>query len=543
MQLRYFCKHKILNATLFLVTILISPWFSFDSVNIPKFTALATGSSLLLGYLLFDLKYILKSNIKFVLLLIGIFIFWSGLSYIYSPMNNLEGLYGVDGRLTGLITYVCLGVIFCSAASISNVKQLKGYFKILLATGIINSAYAIMQILKLDPILWNTLYKPIFGFFGNSNFLAAFLGISASACLAPTLIGKYNKITNISLIVYIIIALFIIIYSESEQGIFVFMSGLFMTFFIILKNSERFKKYLITYSILIGFGALVIISDLFQIAPWKSFLYSPSIAERGEFWSAAIRMTFDHPLLGVGLDGFQDNFHRFRDLSAANRDPSAKVNSVHNVLLDFSVGGGFPLAIIYIVLCALVVRSAIRYVSRSTTNDPYFIAIFSAWVGYQVQSLISINQLGLAIWGWALGGTIIGYERMPQADPITNKSKNKTLKFSATAISFLLAMFISIPQFIADTNFRSALRSGNVNLLMKSAYEWPQSITRLNLIATILLENNFTNQAYQVSKYSIEKYSNNLQAWKIYYRNTNISLNEKNEAFARITELDPLNSN
>ena len=32
----------------------------------------------------------------------------------------------------------------------------------------------------------------------------------------------------------------------------------------------------------------------------------------------------------------------------------------------------------------------------------------SAWIGFQAQSLISIDNIGIAVWGWLLGGAIIG---------------------------------------------------------------------------------------------------------------------------------------
>jgi hypothetical protein len=55
--------------------------------------------------------------------------------------------------------------------------------------------------------------------------------------------------------------------------------------------------------------------------------------------------------------------------------------------------------------------SLIKVVLRSKKYDPIFVAISVGWLGYQLQSLISINQIGLAIWGWVLTGALIAYER------------------------------------------------------------------------------------------------------------------------------------
>ena len=54
--------------------------------------------------------------------------------------------------------------------------------------------------------------------------------------------------------------------------------------------------------------------------------------------------------------------------------------------------------------------------------------IFSAWVGFQAQSIISINNLGLAVWGWTLGGLIIGLERsIPENLSLANRPHKKSL--------------------------------------------------------------------------------------------------------------------
>ena len=58
----------------------------------------------------------------------------------------------------------------------------------------------------------------------------------------------------------------------------------------------------------------------------------------------------------------------------------------------------------------LVLIAAIRVIRRSSNFDPYFSGLFAVWVAYQAQSIISLNQLGLAVWGWIISGLIIGFE-------------------------------------------------------------------------------------------------------------------------------------
>ena len=59
-----------------------------------------------------------------------------------------------------------------------------------------------------------------------------------------------------------------------------------------------------------------------------------------------------------------------------------------------------------------------KVVLRKKEYDATFVALTVAWLGYQAQSVISINQIGLAIWGWVLSGALIAYERASREDNI-----------------------------------------------------------------------------------------------------------------------------
>jgi hypothetical protein len=67
-------------------------------------------------------------------------------------------------------------------------------------------------------------------------------------------------------------------------------------------------------------------------------------------------------------------------------------------------------------------------------------------VAFQAQSIISINQIGLALWGWVLSGLIIGYEintRGSEAtvEKKTGKNSAKPVQSSAGSV---LGMFVGL---------------------------------------------------------------------------------------------------
>jgi O-antigen ligase len=531
-----------LAATLFLTTIIITPWISFDSINIAKFSVLSIGGSILCIQLLVFKKSFFKKEYIPLAVILSAFLIWQLVAFANSNMNYLEGFFGVDGRKTGILTYFFFGVIFYISCVLSSQRQSRNFVQILIVSGVLSTIYAIVQILNRDPFNWSTPYRPIFGLFGNSNFLASFLGMSASASLVLIINSGLSRMIQLTLIVYIFSAIFVIYKSESEQGYFVFLAGLLITVYVFLKNSKRFKKYQIVYSLAVLSGFLTVVLDIFQKTPWKSILYSPSISERGEFWRAAIKMTTDNPVTGIGLDGFRDSYHRYRDIAAATRDPGARVTSAHNVFLDISSGGGFPLLFLYLLIIFMVIRSAIKVISSSTKPDIYFISLVSAWAGYLLQSFISINHLGIAIWGWALGGAIVGYDIKSKLITESINSKTHFARNISVAFGLIIGLLISTPELIKDAQFRSALKSGNGNKILEIAQEWPQSMDRINITTGIFLENGLPKQGAQIAYFGLKYNPDNFSGWRFLYINTDITVEEKTLALSKMQELDPLNS-
>ena len=132
--------------------------------------------------------------------------------------------------------------------------------------------------------------------------------------------------------------------------------------------------------------------------------------------------------------------------------------------------------IAYIAILVVVAISIIKVSVRTREYDFTFVGLATAWVCYQVQSLISINQIGLAIWGWLLGGALIAYERTTRKT-IENLNEMSTGKLSSkkklsqssfisaqmvAGVGAVIGLLIAVPPFSSDTKWKSALGSGSV---------------------------------------------------------------------------------
>jgi O-antigen ligase len=400
----------------------------------------------------------------------------------------------------------------------------------------------VFQSISADPFDWINPYSPVFGLFGNPNFHASFMGITATAAFS-LLLRQQNKI-KYRLIYggFIPLALLNINQSKSQQGFLVLLAGVSVVLYLWLRSSS-YKRLTFIYIAAWLIGALLVILDILQKTPWKSILYKESVSYRGDFWRAGWQMTLDNPIFGVGLDGYRDNFRFYRDQVATDRNPNAMVDSAHNVFIDISSGGGFPLLIIYVAILFLALTSAVKVIKRSNTFDPIFAGIFGCWIAYLAQSLISINQIALAVWGWALTGVIIGYEIITREEKQQLAVKHKAIGWVGVTSGVIIGVSLTLPLFISDSQFRSTVKSGDVTQIQQSVEKWPQSVIRMTLAAKILREGGFADQALEISSKATKLFPNNFEAWQELYANPKASEKVKLKALQTMKKLDPLNPN
>jgi len=524
------------------VTIFILPLNSYDAINLPRFVMLIICASILLSLLLQNRRKLIASQYRFLIQLSSAFIIWVLISFLFSKSNLLESSFGVTGRQTGVLTYLGFMVVMISAVFSGGLKFSNSLLIVLLISGYINAGYGLIQSAGADPFDWINSYSRVFGFFGNSNFHSSFMGITASAAVAVAL-GKQTspRIKFISFF-FIALAIYNIFESKSQQGFLVAATGFSVVLFLWLRQS-RYSILKKIYPPLWIIGGVGVVLDILQKVPWPSILYEESVSFRGDFWRAGWQMSLDNPVFGVGFDGYRDQYRFYRDQIATNRDPTAMVDSAHNVFLDILSGAGFPLLIIYLSLVLYTLFSAVKVIQRMNNFDSLFAGILGCWLAYLAQSLISINQIGLAVWGWVLMGAIIGYEintRVIDSKISIQRNKSST---RAITIGAVVGVIISAPAFLADVQFRSTVKSGDVIKIQQSIEKWPQSVIRMTLAAKILREGGFPDRALDISNQAVEKFPGNFEAWQELTLNPKVSESLKAKALLIMQQLDPLNPN
>lgn len=547
---------KNLGIGLMVTTLVIAPMIAIDPINPPKFLSLLTfaallGGQLLISKALWDFK--IFRNQYYLCLIFAILLF---LNLFLTSGDVWRKLFGAFGRNTGILTYfalLTLLIVSFAAAKGSNLTKVSNYIK---WTGIVSLTYGLIQFIGLDPFDWSNPYSPVFGFLGNPNFHSSFVAMFAVMTFTYFLSSENTSNARFMYLGFTLLSLGSIYTTKSQQGFLVFAAGILIPSYVFIKNRlnkiQRITAYI--FVLIMGFGSIL---GMLQVGPLTKLLYKESVTYRGDYWSAGLRMATDNPLLGVGMDQYGTWYRRFRSLEATlRRGPEMTSNAAHNVFIDFAASGGFILLGVYVAFVLLTIKAITRILRNPNLNNKEVIAIIGMWVAYQAQSVISINQIGLAIWGWVLSGLIIGYSAsLSKDDPskvevtknVGPKIKSKSVQtlsasqFMYSLIFFLAGAVISAPVLLSSISYKNALESSNQERIVASAFLKPYEETRMGEVALILNQNNLSKESLELTRQIVARYPDSFEGWRLISQLSAEGSTERAQAIREMKRLDPLN--
>ena len=535
------------------VTLIVTPFNSLDPVNLPKLSLLILFSFSAAGLLFSNVQFLTAKKYRVAIVSVLFFLALLVLALIFDNRDFASKFYGIFGRNTGFVAYLSLTLLLLASVASASKTQLQRYVIAIVATGGLLATYGFIQSKGKDFYQFENLYaNNAFGTFGNPNFQSAFMGIASAAASTLVFYSRAKKSYKIGSFILILLYLYNISVS-SQQGYFNFTAGIAAATVIFLFKSQKLILAWATLAIS-TVGGFLILLGLFNAGPLAQFIYKGSLQARGFYWQAATTMMLEHPFFGVGMDGFGDAYLRARTSQIASVNFGITSDTAHSIPLDLGSSGGFLLLFSYLALVVLVLVSISRILKRDSEFDVVFTAIVAAWVAYQAQSLISINQLGLGVWGWSLSGLIIGYEITSRRESQTLTHKTvpsiKVTREKISSIAIVL-MFLTtcagigaaLPPVIAANKFYKALQTGDPRIIQDSAYLRPNERMRYLYVARALQQNKFESEAISVLRDAAKIYPDSIDLWRSWASIPSATPADVARAKAEMKRLDPFSPN
>ncbi len=548
-------NERAVNLTCYIAgiaTLAITPFTSFDPINVIKFFFVCiagfAGLFLLLQELI-SFKKLIQAQ-QMYLMVSSMTMLSMLFTFMFNSSPISQTLYGTYGRNTGLLASLSLILISVTGALAQSENTISRAYFVFLVTGIICGIYCVFQFLGLDPIAWSSAYNPVYGTLGNPNFASAFMGMTGSAALV-LLFSSRIVFVKISAFAFILVAFLITVVSESWQGTaMILIATAVMT---LIQIHRMFRKKFISILMILTMFTLAVISflGLMGEGPLGKALQKGTLSIRIDYWRTALSAIRDNWLFGVGIDGFGDVFRKYRDQATLDRiGPNVWTNSAHNIYLDLTLSYGVFALVFVVCLKLLVLKAAVAKVRSSNYSINLYFGLFLAWISYEVQALISINQLGLGVWGWLLAGLLYGSGTQRKktnqgTHPTASKSALKSRKNSEyqSLVWFsgaVLGMLVALPALIADSNFKSSMESQKLDQIVKATKAFPADAYRIAYIVRLLDKAKLDAPSVELTKFGLEKFPMNYDLNLLQSLLPGFSIEEKQESERVLAELNPL---
>jgi O-antigen ligase len=544
-------------------TVAINPWFAYDPINLPKMFFLALGAGLLLGWLLVNLSIVRQKNFQ---ILIPSLLFISFL--IFSILTNNSPLYqqfwGVWGRSTGLLSYISFITILIVAmffSSADSLKFVRTYFEKL---GYFISAYTLIQVLDLDPINWSQ--KLLVATLGNINFMSSFIGMTTISYTSRFLVERISFTSKIFYILLTIVNIWLILISGSIQGAGVFLAGLTLLIAFKLRQSLKYRHALAFFLSSVSVGIVALFGTA-GIGP-LSFLRQETVIFRLDYWRAGTNMLMSNPFNGVGIDSYGDFYREYRTLEAVTRTgPQRVTNTAHNIFLDVFSGSGIIAGSLFFLIMIITLR-LILVALRENQGNFDFISSSAIWLGFMVFCLISINQIGVGVWGFIFTGLVCGFtlnngsedkssrndgkknirhvrtrgkfDDVKMSEVSNSFGKSKATQFSVALLTAAFGLSALIPN-IVDARFLKAVSSANLDAAISLIDQFGIQDFHREKLVTELVKSNRKDEALAEARELLELNPHNWFAWVTVISSENAPEDFRREAGQQLIRLDPNN--
>jgi hypothetical protein len=527
-----------------------------DPVNVNKLLALGLLSCSSIAILtLTSYRFILTQHKFLILALVG-FLLASINSIIQSNSPITQQLYGVYGRNNGFLLYLFLLLIFIATLSVGKISTSKNVVYSLVIAGGVNIIYCGWVLAFGDFVGWTNPYGNILGTLGNPNFIGAFLGMFSSVLVTLALANYRNLKIFLLITTALAITTFEIIKSNAIQGRVLLIVGLAINGFFFIRSRFKTQIPAFVFSVISALGGFAGLLGALQIGPLAKIIYKDSVSLRGEYWNAGLNMAKTHLFSGVGFDSYGDWYRLSRRESSLVRPGVETVsNTAHNVVIDIFAFGGLPLLVSYLAMIGIVSVSIIRCTLRNREFDFIFVSLVGAWLCFQLQSLISINQIGLAVWGWVLGAAIISYERIRRIAIDPEPAKSKSIKSTSSGVispnlragvALVLGALVAVPPFAADVKWRTAqlsMDATKIEAVLSPSYFNPPATNKYLQIVGAFEQSDLTDLAHKYAVEAVNYNSQSYESWRLFTLIRGATPEEQQFALSKMKELDPKNPN
>ncbi|MCY7298926.1 MAG: O-antigen ligase family protein [Ilumatobacteraceae bacterium] len=352
-------------------------------------------------------------------------------------------LVGTDTRHFGLFTWLLCFGLFCAG------QQLRGHHTALvkacavaaLATGL----WCVWELTFGPPIALAATTDRLSGPFGS----AALLGAAICLLLPPTVALAADRNEQLGWRAPALIAALLCTIALVGSGARAAWVGLVVAGGVVAWKVPRTRRPLAAALGVVLVGIVVALPQVESVLE-----RSAGTTSRVDEWRIAANVVAEHPLLGVGPEGYRIAFSEGVDDGYERTYPRDRVlpDRAHSSLLDLSLAGGVIAGLAFAALTLLVARRAIQ---QMPVTSPAGIGLATAVLAHFSAQLLLFPVFELDPIAWLLAGAVVG---MRSTQPVSPQAPRATRPLAVLAAAVgLLALTAGIFDVAANRLARDSL--------------------------------------------------------------------------------------
>lgn len=343
------------------------------------------------------------------------------------------GLSGNEVRYDGFFMAAANAVVFLGAMSLRCIDEsrstVRDLVRCMCAASLPVVAYGWMQAGGLDPVSWEGFREGFmrpFATLGNPIFLGAYCATVGIIALALGSLSSTRWRWAWSSLAGIHVGLLVL--AATRASWIAFVAGL-LVLLVLAARQKTLRRTMtpVAAMVLVAIG-VVASADLVSretsapnqvtsAANSLSSIQGERNAGRLAIWEIACAVIRDHPVIGIGPDEMYLVFNDYRTQAYDLTEGEERLaDKPHSSVLEYAVETGVPGAVLFVALVVWVLTRALwRQWRHPGTRDPIDLALALGALVYFVQSLVTVNAIGVdALW-W----TILGLSAMGKAERVS----------------------------------------------------------------------------------------------------------------------------
>lgn len=320
-------------------------------------------------------------------------------------------LLGVHRRYSGLLLYAACALLLMTVLRRFDERSAASLALAIGIGAVGMTLYGLVQLAGADPFPFEGRYSGIFSTVGNPNFAAGYLGATLPLVVWPALAPRRTLAIRLLAVGITAAQLVALMATNSSQGFFSAGAGLGLLALAWALAQERPWSRPAAAGLLVvgGLAVVTAAAGLAGAGPLGVLARQRSFELRTYYWQTALNIFGDQPLLGAGLDRYGVNYRLHRPLGAVlTSDLPATNDAAHNVVLQMFSAGGVVLGLAYLAVLGCTAWALVNGLRRHRGERLLLLgALGGAWLGYQAQSMVSIDVPALAVLHWVLAGAVL----------------------------------------------------------------------------------------------------------------------------------------